>query len=68
MLKACVPKAPVKSVIWIVKLKVPCAPGVPEMVTEFVVLALRERPVGNAPEEIDQEKGPTPPTEVTVLL
>ena len=62
------PKAPFESVTLIVKLNVPCALEVPEMVTEFVVLALRERPVGSEPEEMVHENGATPARALTVLL
>ena len=68
MLSACVPAAPLESVIWMVKLNVPCAVGVPEMVTEFVVLAPSESPGGSEPAEMDHANGPTPPAALTLLL
>ena len=63
-----VAEAPVESVTWIVKLKLPCASGVPLIVTEFVALAPRFNPAGKVPEDTDHEKGPTPPLAFTVAL
>jgi hypothetical protein len=51
-----------------VNVNVPCAVGVPEIVTEFVVLAERDRPPGRAPEAIAHVKDGTPPDAVTVAL
>ena len=63
-----VAEAPVESVTWIVTLTLPCASGVPLIVTEFVVLAPRFNPAGRVPEDTDHEKGPTPPLAFTVAL
>ena len=63
-----VAEAPVESVTLIVKVNVPCADGVPEIVTEFVVLAQRDKPPGSAPDATVQVKGATPPDAVIVAL
>src|SRR5579872_5829509 len=51
-----------------VNVNVPCAVGVPEIVTELPVLAPRDSPPGRAPDETAQENGDTPPDAVTVAL
>ena len=57
-----------ESVTLIVKLNVPCAVGVPEIRTEFVVLAPRDNPAGRLPDAIDHVNGATPPVASTVAL
>ena len=66
MVRACVANVPVESVILIVKFESTCAPGVPEIPTEFVVLAPRDNPVVSEPADIDHVKGGTPPVAFTV--
>ncbi len=56
----CVAAEPVESVTFMVNVEVPVLVGVPEMVTELVVLEPNDIPAGNVPEEIDQVKGPVP--------
>ena len=60
--------APVESVTLTVNVNVPCADGVPEIVTEFVALAARDNPPGSAPDAIDHAKGAIPPDAATVAL
>lgn len=67
IVRGCVPEAPVESVILIVKFEFVCAPGVPDIVTEFVLLAPRDRPVVSDP-EMDHVKGATPPVALTVAV
>jgi hypothetical protein len=57
-----------ESVTLIVKLNVPCAVGVPEIGTEFVVLAPRDNPAGRLPDAMDHVNGATPPVASTVEL
>ena len=57
-----------ESVTLIVKLNVPCAVGVPEMSTEFVVLVPRDNPAGRLPDAMDHVNGATPPVASTVAL
>jgi hypothetical protein len=59
-------EVPLESVTLIVKLNVPCAVGVPEIRTEFVVLAPRDNPVGRLPDAMDHVNGATPPVASTV--
>ena len=56
----CVATSPVESVTFMVNVEVPVLVGVPEMVTELVVLEPNDIPAGNVPEEIDQVKGLVP--------
>jgi hypothetical protein len=60
---ACVALAPTPSVTFTVKLDVPEAVGVP---VTAPVEAVRERPAGSAPAEIDQVNAPVPPVAVIV--
>jgi hypothetical protein len=61
--------APVESVTLIVNAgESPVTVGVPVMVTEFVVLAPRDSPAGNAPLAMAQVNGGTPPEAFTVAL
>ena len=46
-----------ESVTLMVKVNVPCAVGVPEIGTEFVVLAPSDKPPGNVPDAMDQVNG-----------
>jgi hypothetical protein len=66
--RGCVATAPVESVTLMVKVEFTSAPGVPEIVTEFVVLLPRDRPVVSDPAEIDHVKGATPPVAATVAV
>ena len=56
----CVAAELVASVTFTVNVDVPALVGVPEMVTELVVLEPNDNPVGSVPEEIDQVKGEDP--------
>lgn len=56
----CVAAAPVESVTFMVKVDVPTVVGVPEIVTELVVLEPNDSPAGSVPEETDQVKGELP--------
>jgi hypothetical protein len=49
-----------------VKVELPCAVGVPEMVTAFVVLVPSESPAGKLPEEIVHANREEVPFELTV--
>jgi len=51
--KAADAEALFESVTLIVKLNVPCVVGVPEIRTEFVVLAPRDKPAGRLPDAMD---------------
>jgi hypothetical protein len=68
MVRDCVEKAPVESVTLIVKFEFTWAVGVPEIATEFVVLAPRFSPAVSDPADIDQVNGATPPVAVTVAV
>ena len=69
MAKGCdVAETPVESVTLMVKVNDPWEVGVPEMRTEFVVLAARDNPPGSAPEATDHANGGTPPDALTVPL
>jgi hypothetical protein len=46
----------------------PVVVGVPVIVTEFVVLALRDSPAGSVPLDTVHVKGGTPPDATTVAL
>jgi hypothetical protein len=63
-----VAEAPAEPVTLIVKVEVPCASGVPVIVTEFPVLAPSVNPPGSAPEATDQVNGPEPPLAFTGAL
>ena len=56
----CVAAVPVASVTFTVNVEVPALVGVPEIVTELVVLEPNDNPAGSVPEEIDQVKGEVP--------
>lgn len=60
--------APVESVALMLKVNDPREVGVPEIRTEFVVLAARDNPPGSAPEATDHVNGGTPPDALTVPL
>ncbi len=51
-----------------VNVDVPCAVGVPEITTEFVVLEPSVSPLGSAPEATDHVNGAAPPDAATVAL
>ncbi|HWF39021.1 MAG TPA: hypothetical protein VG322_10910 [Candidatus Acidoferrales bacterium] len=56
----CVAAEPVESVTFTVNVEVPALVGVPEMVTELVVLEPKDSPAGSVPAEMDQVKGELP--------
>lgn len=56
----CVAAAAVASVTFTVNVEVPVLVGVPEMVTELVVLEPNDSPAGSVPDDIDQVKGEVP--------
>jgi hypothetical protein len=66
MVSGCVAVAPVESVILIVKFEFVWAVGVPEMLTERVVLEPKDKPGVRDPAEIDHENGAVPPDALTV--
>jgi hypothetical protein len=68
MVSACVAVAPFESVTMIVKLESTWAVGVPEIVTERVVLLPSESPAVSEPDPMDHIKGATPPVALTVAV
>ena len=63
-----VAEAPAASVTLIVKVDAPWVVGVPEIVTESVVLAPRDNPPGSAPDATDHMNGAAPPEASTAAL
>lgn len=63
--KGCCAATPLLSVAFTVKVKLPAADGVPEIVP---VVAPSERPAGNVPAETDHVIGFVPPEDWTVWL
>lgn len=63
----CVAEAFVESVTSTVNVEVPVLVGVPEMVTELLVLEPKDSPAGNVPEEMDQVNGEDPFALISVV-
>jgi hypothetical protein len=68
ILRLAVAESLAASVTWIVKLDAPSVVGVPEIVTELLVLEPSERPVGRLPVVRLHEKGPLPPLALITAL
>ena len=68
MVKGCLENEPFESVTMIVKLESTCAVGVPEIVTEVVVLLPSESPAVSEPDSMDHMNGAEPPLAVTVAV
>ena len=68
IVNACVAEAPFESFTMMVKVELTCAVGVPEIVTERVVLLPSESPAVSEPDAMDHIKGWTPPVAFTVAV
>lgn len=68
IVNACVAEVPFESFTMMVKVELTCAVGVPEIVTERVVLLPSESPAVSEPDAMDHIRGGTPPVALTVAV
>jgi hypothetical protein len=68
IVNTCVAEVPFESVTMMVKLELTCAVGVPEIVTERVVLLPSESPAVSEPDAMDHIKGGVPPVAFAVAV